>query len=130
LNANAFRDHLKESVMKYCVMVYETQEDFAKRTNAEAQSYWGAYSAYGRALNEAKVAAGGQALQPSATSTTLKIRDGMRHVQDGPFADSKEQLGGFFIIDVPDLDAALEWAAKCPAAEFCAVEVRPVLPMQ
>ncbi len=116
--------------MKYCVLVYETQEDFAKRTNEEAQSYWGAYSAYGRAMNESKVAAGGQALQPSSTATSLRIRDGKRQVQDGPFADSKEQLGGFFLIDVPDLDAALEWASRCPSAATGGVEVRPVLLMQ
>ncbi len=116
--------------MKYCVLVYETPEEVAKRTNAEAQTYWGAYSAYGRAMHEGNVAAGGQPLQPSSTATSLRIRDGKRHVQDGPFADSKEQLGGFFIIDVPDLDAALEWAARCPSASTGGVEVRPVLSMQ
>lgn len=71
----------------------------------------------------------GQALQPSSTATSLRIRGGKRQVQDGPFADSKEQLGGFFIIDVPDLDAALEWAARCPSASTGGVEVRPVLLM-
>ncbi len=116
--------------MKYCVLVYETPEEVAKRTNAEAQSYWGAYSAYGKALQEGNVAAGGTPLQPSGTATSLRIREGKRHVQDGPFADSKEQLGGFFIINVPDLDAALEWAARCPSASTGGVEVRPVLPMQ
>ncbi len=115
--------------MKYCIMVYETLQDFSKRTNQDAQAYWAAYSAYGKALHEAQVSAGGQALQPPGTGTTLRLNGGKRHVQDGPYADTKEQLGGFFIVDVPDLDAALEWAARCPAAATGAVEVRPVLPM-
>jgi len=70
----------------------------------------------------------GAGLQPPRTATTLRIRDGQRHVQDGPYADSKEQLGGFFVINVPDLDTALAWAARSPAASSGAVEVRPVLP--
>jgi hypothetical protein len=64
-------------------------------------------------------------LQPVATSTTVTLRDGSLHVQDGPFADTKEQLGGVFIIDVPDLDAALAWAEKCPAAQWGTIEIRP-----
>ena len=59
----------------------------------------------------------------------MRVVDGKRRVQDGPFADTKEQLGGFFVIDVPDLDTALSWAARCPAAASGAVEVRPNLPM-
>ena len=62
------------------------------------------------------------------TATTVRIRDGKRLVQDGPFADTKEQLGGYFVIEVPDLDAALEWAARAPSAACASVEVRPVLP--
>ncbi|MDX2267316.1 MAG: YciI family protein [Bryobacter sp.] len=116
--------------MKYAVMVYETAQDFAQRNNEEAPAYWAAYSAYGAALREAGVAAGGQALQGPSTATTLRIEGGKRHVQDGPYAETKEQLGGFFLIEVPDLDAALEWAARCPAATRGAVEVRPILPMQ
>ena len=65
---------------------------------------------------------------PEHTATTLRVRDGQRLLQDGPFADTKEQLGGYFVIDVPNLDAALGWAQRCPAVEFGAVEVRPLLP--
>jgi hypothetical protein len=115
--------------MKYAILVYETAAEVAERSGPEAPGYWAAYAAYGKALTEAGVAAGGNALQPSSVGTTLRLRDGKRHVQDGPFADTKEQLGGMFVIDVPDLDAALQWAARCPSATRGAVEVRPLLVM-
>ena len=70
----------------------------------------------------------GAGLMPPDTATTVRIRDGQRLVADGPFADTKEQLGGFFVIDVADLDTALEWAARSPAATYSSVEVRPVMP--
>lgn len=110
--------------MKYAILVYETEQDFANRAN-----HMPAYNAYSQALAEAGVMAGGAALYPSHTGTTVRLQNGQRNVQDGPFADTKEQLGGFFIVDVPDLDAALNWAVRCPAASNCAVEVRPLLPM-
>ena len=111
--------------MKYAFLIYESPKDFAGRT----PEVMGAYHAYGIALAAAGAMAGGAGLQPPATATALRVRDGKRHVQDGPFADAKEQLGGFYLIDVPDLDAALEWAAKCPGAHGAGVEVRPLLPM-
>ena len=115
--------------MKYAVIVYETPAEIAKRDNpAHAPEYWAAYRAYSQALTQAGVACGGAGLQPPATSTTIRVRGTERHVDDGPFADTKEQLGGFFLIDVPDLDSALKWAARCPSASTGSVEVRPVLP--
>jgi hypothetical protein len=110
--------------MKYAILVYETEQDLRDRAK-----HMPAYNAYSQALAEAGVAAGGAALHPSQTATTIRLQNGQRNVQDGPYADTKEQLGGFFIIDVPDLDAAMDWAARCPAASNCAVEVRPLLPM-
>lgn len=110
--------------MKYAILVYETEQDFANR-----DTYRAAYNAYSQALAEAGVIAGGAALHPGHTGTTVRLQDGQRKVQDGPYADTKEQLGGFFIVDVPNLDAALDWAARCPAASGCGVEVRPLLPM-
>ncbi len=115
--------------MQFAVVVYETAEEIAKRESPEhAGAYWAAYTAYAKALAEAGVAAGGAGLHPPATATTVRLRGGKRHIQDGPFADTKEQLGGFFVIEVGDLDTALEWAAKCPAASTGSVEVRPMLP--
>lgn len=116
--------------MKYAILVYETADDFAARTDpARKDRYWGAYAAYFAAMKEAGVAAGGNALQPYQTATTVRVRGDGRQVQDGPFADVKEQLGGMFVIDVPDLDTALRWAARCPSASTGSAEVRPILPM-
>ena len=72
---------------------------------------------------------GGHALQPPVTGTTVRVAGGKRHVQDGPYADTKEQLGGFIDLELPSLDAALDWAARCPAAASGAVEIRPVFTM-
>jgi hypothetical protein len=116
--------------MKYGLLVYETPEDLkAQRDPVLAEGYWKAYTAYSQALEEAGVAAGGAGLQQPTLATTVRIRGDKRHVQDGPFADTKEQLGGMFIIDVPNLDEALKWAALCPAAKTGCIEVRPILDM-
>lgn len=116
--------------MHYSILVYETPSEIAAREDpARAEAYWAAYSAYSSALRAAGVAAGGAALHPPANATTIRVRGGERHVQDGPFADTKEVLGGIFIIDVPDLDAALEWGARCPSSATGSVEVRPNLPV-
>lgn len=115
--------------MQYAIIINEPREDFAKRSNAEAPSYWAAWQAYSKALSDAGVIRGGNALQGPDTATVVRLVDGKRLVQDGPFADTKEQLGGFMIIEVKDLDEALHWAALCPAAATGAVELRPVLPM-
>lgn len=115
--------------MKYAVIVYETAEELARRNDpAELGPYMAPYAAYYTALAEAGVAAGGQGLAHPETATTIRLRQGQRQVADGPFAETKEMLGGFFLIDVPDLNAALEWAAKCPSATTGSVEVRPVMP--
>jgi hypothetical protein len=116
--------------MTYTILIYETQDDFGARTDAKRKdAYWAAYRAYTVALREAGVMVGGNALQPAAVATTVRQRDGKRQVQDGPYAEAKEQLGGSYVIEVPNLDRALEWAARCPAASTGAVEVRPNLAM-
>jgi hypothetical protein len=84
-----------------------------------------AFHAYTKSLDDAGVLVSAEVLQPSGSSTTLKLENGKMHVQDGPYADTKEQIGGTFVIDVPDLDAALAWAEKCPAAQWGTVEIRP-----
>jgi hypothetical protein len=116
--------------MKYTILIYETEAAFSSRTDAgRKEAYWGAYRAYTQALQAAGVMVGGAGLQPPPLGTTVRQRDGKRQVQDGPYAETKEQLGGFYEIDVPDLDTALDWAARCPAASTGAVEVRPNLSM-
>jgi hypothetical protein len=84
-----------------------------------------AFHAYAEALDEAGVLVSAEVLQPSTSSTTLSLGNGGARVQDGPYADTKEQIGGTFVLDVPDLDAALAWAERCPAAQWGTVEIRP-----
>lgn len=116
--------------MKFAILIYETPEDFAARTDpTKAGDYWAGYMAYGKVLAEGGVMGGGAGLQPPSTATSLRLEGGKRRVQDGPFADTKEQLGGFYLIDAADLDAALGWAAKCPGAASGTIEVRPLVPM-
>lgn len=116
--------------MQFMLILNETAEDFAKRNHPEhSQTYWGGWNAFIGAMAQAGVIVKGDGLMGPHAATTLRLRDGKRIVEDGPFADTKEQLGGYFVIDVPDLDTALDWAAKAPSAMTASVEVRPVLPM-
>ncbi len=115
--------------MQYLIMVYESDAAFHHRTGENKAAYWGAWKAYTEALRKAGVMTGGHGLQPPLSATTVRVKGDARTVQDGPYAEAKEQLGGYYILDVPSLDAALDWAARCPAAADGAVEVRPVLTM-
>jgi hypothetical protein len=112
--------------MQYAMLIYETPEAFARRENDDADPYLGAWRAYHKSLVEAGIYRGGNPLHLPETGTTVRLKDGRRHIQDGPYADTKEQLAGFAILELPSLDAALEWAARCPAAAAGAVEVRPL----
>jgi hypothetical protein len=115
--------------MQYVLLYRETADEIGKRHDAaQAEAYWGGWNAYMGAMAGAGVMVGGNGLQPPETGTTLRIEGGTRHVQDGPYPDTKEMLGGYVVVDVPDLDAALEWAARAPCASAGSVEVRPVLP--
>ena len=114
--------------MQYAMLIYETPEALASRDKAENDSYVAAWRAYHKALVEAGIYVDGSPLHQPATGTTVRVKEGRRQVQDGPYANTKEQLGGFTIVELPSLDAALEWAARCPAASFGAVEVRPLAP--
>jgi hypothetical protein len=112
--------------MQYILMIYSEEGGWDRLTPAEQEQAMAAYGAYTEALTKARVLAGVNRLQPSSTATTVRLADGKPQVLDGPFADSKEQLGGYFLIDVPDLDAAISWAARCPGASHGVVEVRPL----
>jgi hypothetical protein len=116
--------------MQYLIMIYEDAAAFAKRTSPDAPKLFGAYQAYSDALREAGAFVGGAPLQPPHTATTVRLQNGKRQVQDGPMADTKEQLGGYYLIEAPTLAAALDWGARCPAASYGTVEVRPIMPMQ
>jgi hypothetical protein len=120
---------MKESAMKYMLLVYSNEAGMQSASKAQVDQVLAAYGAYVEALNKAGVAAGSDRLQGTQTATTVRVANGQTKVLDGPYAETKEQLGGYFIIDVPDLDAALSWAAKCPGASHGVVEVRPVWAM-
>ena len=115
--------------MKYILMTYVNEGAWPKMTKAEQEQGAAAYMAYGEALKKAGAIAGSNRLQPTSTATTVRITNGKSQVLDGPYVDSKEQLGGYFLIDVPDLDSAISWAARCPAAGHGVVEVRPIWDM-
>ena len=113
--------------MKYMLMDYVNEAGWPKLTKAEKEHWLGAYIAYTEAMTNAGILRSNTGLQPTSAATTVRVAGGKTQVLDGPYADSKEQLGGFRIIDVPDLDAALSWAARCPTALHGVVEVRPIM---
>lgn len=112
--------------MEYLLMIYADESGWNRMSAEEQQQGLAAYSAYTEALKGAGVLKGSNRLQSAALATTVRHTNGKTQVLDGPFADSKEQLGGYYLIDVPDMDTALNWASRCPGAGHGAVEVRPL----
>jgi len=112
--------------MKYILLIYADENGWSALTPDQQREGVAAYGAYTEALNAAGVRVGSDRLRPIATATSVRIVNGETKVLDGPYAESKEQLGGFYMIDVPDLDTALSWAARCPAAAYGTMEVRPI----
>ncbi|MBS0318185.1 MAG: YciI family protein [Proteobacteria bacterium] len=115
--------------MEYMLLIYADPAGLAALREAERSTALAAYGAYSEALQQAGVLRAGNRLRPADTATTVKVRDGRTEVLNGPFIETREQLGGYYLIDVPDLDAALSWAARCPGAGHGAVEVRPIWAM-
>ncbi len=116
--------------MYYALVIYSTERDFEAQAHPEDDAYWQPWRAFISQLQEAGVMVHGAALQSADTTTTVRVRGGQRQVQDGPYPEIKEQLGGFAILDLPSLDAALDWAARCPGASSARVEVRPVADLE
>ncbi|HEY4030067.1 MAG TPA: YciI family protein [Caulobacteraceae bacterium] len=116
--------------MQYMLLIH-TDEDRMKEVVAKAKGgapeMMGAYRAYTDAMMQAGVLVAGDALQPSDTATIVRVRDDKTQVLDGPYAEAKEQLGGYYLIEAKDLDTALEWAARCPGAAWGTIEVRPLM---
>jgi hypothetical protein len=115
--------------MQYLLMAYVDETGWPKLSKGEQEQGIAAYAAYSEALKTSGVMKGSNRLQPTSVATTVRSTNGKSQVLDGPYADSKEQLGGYFLIDVPDLDAALSWASRCPASQHGVVEVRPIWSM-
>jgi hypothetical protein len=111
--------------MRYTLLLHypeATAEDIGQEAMDEGMA---AFKAYAEALDEAGVLVSAEVLQPVGNSTTVTLKNGSLQVQDGPYADTNEQLGGTFVLEVPDLDAALAWAERCPSAQWGTIEIRP-----
>ena len=115
--------------MEYMLLIYSEEHAAAALPAPQIQEMVGAYMAYTQALNDANVLRGANRLRPTSAATTVRVAEGQRRLVDGPFAETKEQLAGYYLVDVPDLDAALAWAARCPGATYGSIEVRPVWTM-
>jgi hypothetical protein len=113
--------------MKYLLTIYADESRYATMTPEDSAALMQAYGAFGQEAQAAGVMLGGEGLQPTATATTVRVRDGETLLTDGPFAETREQLGGYYLLDCADLDEANRWAAKIPDAAGGAVEVRPVM---
>src|SRR5262249_53746813 len=116
LDAILTRPGFRRHVMRYVMLIYETPADFASRERVQGEPYVAAWRAYHQALVEAGAYVAGAPLKDPGSATTIRVKGGERHVQDGPFAETKDQLGGIAIVEFESLDAALEWAVRCPAA--------------
>ena len=114
--------------MRYLALIY-TPEQTTPPSDSEAAQMMAEYGAFTDMIKQRGAYLGGDALQPSSTATTLRLRDGQLSTMDGPFAESKEQLGGYYLLECKDLDEAIELAGKIPGARYGAIEVRPILEM-
>jgi hypothetical protein len=113
--------------MKYVLTIYADERGFESATPEEMKQVMDAYDAFSKDVRDKGIFLGGEGLQPTSTATTVRVRNGETLTTDGPFAETKEQLNGFYLLDCNDLDEAIEWAAKIPGAARGSVEVRPVL---
>jgi hypothetical protein len=115
--------------MQYMLLIHSDEAAAQSLPDEPRAKMHAAYMAYTDALARAGVVVNGNRLRPSSATTTVRVADGKTQVIDGPYVETKEQLAGYYLIDVPDLDAALSWAARCPGASFGAIEVRPIWSM-
>lgn len=115
--------------MQYMLLIYQSEAEFGKLTEAEKGAVYQEYGPFTESINKSGHFRSGSGLQPTSTATTVRMRSGKRLVTDGPFAETKEQLAGYYLIEAKDLDEALAIAARVPSAKFGSVEVRPVIEM-
>ena len=111
--------------MKFMLLIHGDEQAMNTNTNSTGMSP--EYAAYNEALAKAGAMLGGERLQPTTTAASVRIRNGKTEVLDGPYAETKEQFGGFYIIEAADFDAAMDWVRQCPASMFGTIEVRPVI---
>ncbi|MGH3103337.1 MAG: YciI family protein [Gaiellaceae bacterium] len=113
--------------MQYMLLIYDDETKWGQLSDEESQEIMGAYGAYTQALRDKGAFVAGDALEPTSTATTVRVREGEQLVTDGPFAETKEQLGGYYLVEAESIDEAIEWAAKIPSAHKGSIEVRPVM---
>jgi hypothetical protein len=115
--------------MQYLLMIHGDEKAMQAASQDQTGAMLAAYGAYTKAISDAGVKLASQRLRPTSTATTVRVQNGKTQVLNGPYAEVKEQLGGFYLIEAPDLDAAVSWAARCPGAQHGAIEVRPIWEM-
>ncbi len=113
--------------MKYLLSIYCDEAADAKKSKAALESEYAAYGQYTEDGKNKGVILAGEALQPSSTATTVRVRNGKLLTSDGPFAETKEQLGGYYVVECKDLDEAIDWARRIPHASESAIEIRPIM---
>ena len=113
--------------MRYALLIYASEQDWASQTEEESQAVNQEYMAFTKDIIDRGLMKGGEALQPTATATTVRVRDGETLTTDGPFAETKDQLGGFYLVDCKDLDEAIEVAARIPDVRRGSIEIRPIM---
>ena len=113
--------------MKYLCLIYDEESKLAAMSKSESDAFMGEYFGFTNAIKDAGAYFGGEALQPVHTATTVRVRNGKVTTTDGPFAETKEQLGGYYLVDATDLNAAIQIAARIPSARIGSVEVRPIV---
>jgi hypothetical protein len=123
------RSWVKEITMKYMLLIYGNEAAAQSASKEAVGQIVAAYGSYTEAMKKAGVHVDSSRLQPTSAGTTVRVANGKTEVLDGPYAETKEQLAGYYMIDVPDLDAALSWAARCPGASHGTMEVRPLWTM-
>jgi hypothetical protein len=125
--ARSIRRARETLAMRYLALIYTNETTEAQRTEAEGNALMEAYFQFDRDSKAAGVHRAGEALQPTHTATTVRVREGRMLTTDGPFAETKEQLGGFYLLECANLDEAIAWAAKIPSAKDGSIEVRPIM---
>jgi hypothetical protein len=115
--------------MKYLLLIYENEAEAAKMSEAEQGKIFEEYMTYTKRIRKDGHYVGGEALQPVSTATTVRVKNGKTVTTDGPFAETREQLGGFYYVEAKDLDEAIKLAAGIPASRTGSIEVRPIMPI-
>lgn len=116
--------------MQYALLIHLDDTPFVSASDEQREQMTAPYAAYNEALIKAGAMVSGERLRPATAATLVKVRGDKTEVLDGPYADTKEQLAGFYIVEAADVDAAIKWAARCPSASYGTIEVRPVWPMR